>query len=739
MATHIIDAGSDGPDTYDYYNEERRKVTAPARGTNTSLLPASAGGTVCLRTLDNSVLVGGQNGLPLAGGVFSGPSISTMPSAIKAAGPTIFSASSTARLTSAAGLMRRMTVTFTETDFTAIPAWMISFSLVWRNTGDGTNPVDRMDFDSSRIVSGVGTALPVGTLFGAAIDIGILYSDILGDSAITWPANWSNLGDPGGDPLDATNRNVFSYNSAPTAMRSAIDIGGITNPTAVDFTRSYTAKNEDNIPDGSTYARTIGTRVSAGKPFIDLSESINLNRTMDNVAATASRTWLHPFASYTDGSGRLVPSFDLAATQHLHKTFDYLNAGSAYVGMPVAAAQGTNALDNPNFLIPAGANETPGCASRWIVFGNDGSAFINGVNVNSLIMRYSNAASALAAGASRYYTIGNAPGNTPTPVPPYTFPCVPGEVWSIGLSTASYIAVDNSNPGIQFAAWVDVAWYDSTSTLLSVTASTPISQTGGAGSTAWNIAPTQVTAPANACYGMFRLIFRVLNTTGSAFTLVGGRMDLNVFGPFCRKVSDLTSDVVNILPRVYHHGDFTSTIASGGGLVDSGQISKTVPNSVAYQSDTVLTVTVGAGPNYPASIRLDNGTSGTAPNIYLPKDNGAGTALASYGTSGSPIALPAPLNITNSSNSMYFLVAYKIGSTAGVIKTFINSVLQNTVSTGNGWSIYVQQNSTGTDFTAAIAAQLYADGYAIHFTPSIALFPGGSGGGGSKGGGARYK
>jgi hypothetical protein len=160
-----------------------------------------------------------------------------------------------------------------------------------------------------------------------------------------------------------------------------------------------------------------------------------------------------------------------------------------------------------------------------------------------------------------------------------------------------------------------------------------------------------------------------------------------------------------------------------------------VPNILPFSTDCVLTVTVGASP-YPVYFRFDNGTSGSAPKIWLPSAPASPTTLASYGTSGTPIACPSPLNTSLSTDSIFFLAAYKAGSIAGSVQTYAANVLQTTVTNGGPWTVYAQKNA---DFSPALKESLYADGYTIQFTTAggTVSFLGGSGGGGQHSGGGR--
>jgi hypothetical protein len=88
------------------------------------------------------------------------------------------------------------------------------------------------------------------------------------------------------------------------------------------FSAALLANSVDEIPDGSTYGRSLSARLSFGKPLIDFSEAIHLNKTLDNVGdgsgrfaaaeASANVTLGHALTSQVAGSGyTLTTSFAL--------------------------------------------------------------------------------------------------------------------------------------------------------------------------------------------------------------------------------------------------------------------------------------------------------------------------------------------------------------------------------------------------------------------------------------------
>ena len=58
-----------------------------------------------------------------------------------------------------------------------------------------------------------------------------------------------------------------------------------------DFLFQVLARDLDEVPNGALYGRPLNTRLAGGRPFINLAETENLNRTADYLAETASRRW----------------------------------------------------------------------------------------------------------------------------------------------------------------------------------------------------------------------------------------------------------------------------------------------------------------------------------------------------------------------------------------------------------------------------------------------------------------
>lgn len=104
---------------------------------------------------------------------------------------------------------------------------------------------------------------------------------------------------------------------------TAIDGSYIIRVGSFDFARGYTNKHLDNIPDGSTYARPLSSRISAGKPLIDFSEGIHSNKHLDNISDGS--TYARPLSSRVS-SGK--PLIDFSEAIHLNKSLDNVPDGT---------------------------------------------------------------------------------------------------------------------------------------------------------------------------------------------------------------------------------------------------------------------------------------------------------------------------------------------------------------------------------------------------------------------------
>ena len=94
--------------------------------------------------------------------------------------------------------------------------------------------------------------------------------------------------------------------------------------------RHHLNKHQDNIPDGPTYSRTLGTRVNAGRPTIDFSEAIHNNQNLDHMPDGSGRFSVINGAglkavSSVDGSNKALIDF---ASGHTNQNLDHMPNGT---------------------------------------------------------------------------------------------------------------------------------------------------------------------------------------------------------------------------------------------------------------------------------------------------------------------------------------------------------------------------------------------------------------------------
>jgi len=103
----------------------------------------------------------------------------------------------------------------------------------------------------------------------------------LGIEAVTVPSTWTHY------------QAVFSVSSSYAFVSPQILLnwgGSVGSMDATDIRIEESVPLDSLVSDGPTYSRTLGTRVNAGRPLIDFSESIHTNKNLDNVAdGTAGR------------------------------------------------------------------------------------------------------------------------------------------------------------------------------------------------------------------------------------------------------------------------------------------------------------------------------------------------------------------------------------------------------------------------------------------------------------------
>ena len=192
-------------------------------------------------------------------------SLQSMPSAIKTNGPTISASSFTARVLGI-GLIQLLTATFTETDFTATPAWIAKITLVGRITGT-TNVTFERTISPQSSTSGTYSSTPFPVTTGDEIDLGLYYTDLQGQvSATAWPAGWAAITDPNGAYFDGGNSyKTPMHGRMSTGVQAALNASG--QSLLVEFPGGYIGKdgaltNVDGVSSTQAYPLPAGTTIT---------------------------------------------------------------------------------------------------------------------------------------------------------------------------------------------------------------------------------------------------------------------------------------------------------------------------------------------------------------------------------------------------------------------------------------------------------------------------------------------
>jgi hypothetical protein len=170
---------------------------------------------------------------------------------------------------------------------------------------------------------------------------GNIYACMTANSDASWTvAHWLLIGPASVDQVaDGSTFARTTPNQRDGGGRgyAAIDSGNVVVAAGLDFSRGYTGKHLDNIPDGSTYGRPKLTGLTAGE--VDLSKAGVINKSADHIAEGASRKWAgesgaditgsHQAATIA-GQGGLATksSVDLATGEVTNKSLDNVADGT---------------------------------------------------------------------------------------------------------------------------------------------------------------------------------------------------------------------------------------------------------------------------------------------------------------------------------------------------------------------------------------------------------------------------
>lgn len=257
--------------------------------------------------------------------------------------PTISSATWTG-WTNVGSTLSRISVTFTETDFTTQPVNVRFIHLVTRHHGDAsTNPGTADVIIDPRTGSGTWTR-SVFAPVGGSFDVGVYYEFTDGThSARTWPLGWNNIADPNGAYFDSgSGYNAPIYSRLPTPVRGVVS-------SVQDSQGSY-------LLHGITFAGHLLAQAS----MVPMTATFNITSVPSNVSGTGPRiaySWTAWDLQMADGtldpgnSGASYPSFTgpTVSTDYLGAA---LTASTAYF---VTAAYNWGTVGNVTTWFSKGA------------------------------------------------------------------------------------------------------------------------------------------------------------------------------------------------------------------------------------------------------------------------------------------------------------------------------------------------------------------------------------------------
>lgn len=142
------------------------------------------------------------------------------------------------------------------------------------------------------------------------------------------------------DAVPSVNRNLRYALLLPPEMQADVSLKG------------PPSKHVDIIPDGSTFGRPILTRLNGGKPLIDFSEAIHLNKNLDNLPDGSGRFSVVNGAglkavSSVDGANKAL--IDFSQGGHTNKNLDNVADGTRAAWL--STTQRTVAVDTSGNIL----------------------------------------------------------------------------------------------------------------------------------------------------------------------------------------------------------------------------------------------------------------------------------------------------------------------------------------------------------------------------------------------------
>ena len=224
-----------------------------------------------------------------------------------------------------------------------------------------------------------------GTWDGVDPNAGAIITDTsLNLTSGTWPITLYTGGSAGKVLHLHVTTALAHWLALPASVLHAIDSGGVALPAGIDFSRAYTGKTLDNVPNGSTRGAVLNTELAGSGTVKQLNDGTNVR----NAAAAAA---LYDASGNIKNSTTFIVSVPNAGPFVTDATISYSwSSGSAPYTVAIWFDNGT-----------AGTDAT-------VIFGN-GTTFNLG-HTTSASPSYSN--SSVASGTNFYMVLHYASGTT---------------------------------------------------------------------------------------------------------------------------------------------------------------------------------------------------------------------------------------------------------------------------------------------------------------------------------------
>lgn len=418
-------------------------------------------------------------------------------------------------------------------------------------------------------------------------------------------------------------------NIADATGRYAVTNGGSLNGVAdvdpqnlalINFASSgHTNKNQDYIPNGSTYGQIRLTSLTGGN--VDLSLAGVSNRTLQYILDGGGRYSVTNAAgmagvSSVDGNNRAL--IDFSQSGHLSKILDNIGDGGDYArprvgqlqnGTFVRATAGKNMLANPGFELntvgsPVNTNITAigaNVSDGWVINSNSYTAFA-GVLVNSA--GWTEAIFSGAAGARMIMNSASGAlglgGNTAFSGRLYSNP-IPvrgGEVVNFG-GHRRLDATVAAPAGVQTLCRIGVIFTDINGSLVSEGYGSDLASPGGG----WDTVDGTWTAPTGASFVCVECCAFIINNNSSLVTVARGTT-------FC----DCSFDDCFLFVQIgldNEAQDGTNFFRMPSPPAVSAQA-----NTSLAQNGSTTTINVGAGTFYLGNITLNYNSGSVNPGAY---------------------------------------------------------------------------------------------------------------------------